>query len=69
MTLFSAGGATNDDLPEDSSYRSVVPMAMTIQFKDGQGKITPFVIDYERYNDPDKNRFFKAPPEIEHRSD
>jgi uncharacterized tellurite resistance protein B-like protein len=69
ITLFSAGGATNDDLPEDSSYRSVVPMAMTIRFKDGQGKITPLTIDYERYNDPDKNRFFKAPPEIEHRAD
>ncbi len=69
ITLFSAGGATNDDLPEDSSYRSVVPMAMTIRFKDGQSKITPLTIDYERYNDPDKNRFFKAPPEIEHRAD
>ncbi len=69
ITLFSAGGATNDDLPADSSYRSVVPMAMTIRFKDGQGKITPLTIDYERYNDPEKNRFFKAPPEIEHRAD
>jgi hypothetical protein len=69
ITLFSAGGATNDDLPPDSGYRSVTPMAMTIRFKDGKGEITPLEIDYERYNDPEKNRFFQAPPEIEHRLD
>ncbi len=69
ITLFSAGGKTNDDLPADSSYRDVIPRAMTIRFKDGQSEITPFTIDYERYNDPSKNRFFQAPPEIEHRKD
>ena len=69
ITLFSAGGKTNDDLPADSSYRDVIPRAMTIRFKDGQSTITPITIDYERYNDPDKNRFFQSPPEIEHRKD
>jgi hypothetical protein len=69
ITLFSAGGATNDDLPFESSYRSVTPMAMTIRFKDGQSKLTPLEIDYERYNDPAKNRFFQAPPEIQHRTE
>jgi hypothetical protein len=69
ITLFSAGGATNDDLPMDSSYRSVTPKALIIRFKDGASKITPLEIDYERYNDPGKNRFFQAPPEIEHRMD
>ncbi len=69
ITLFSAGGATNDDLPPDSSYRSVTPMAMTVRFKNGEGKITPLTIDYERYNDPGKNGFFVAPPEIEHRKE
>ncbi|MEB2310388.1 MAG: metallophosphoesterase family protein [Sorangiineae bacterium] len=69
ITLFSAGGASNDDLPSDSSYRSVTPMAMVIRFKDGKGEITPLEIDYERYNDPDKNKFFSAPAEIAHRKD
>ncbi|MBK7584402.1 MAG: metallophosphoesterase [Myxococcales bacterium] len=68
LTVFSAGGATNDDLPADSSYRSVTPKALIIRFKDGQSKLTPLEIDYESYNDPTKNRFFQAPIEIEHRS-
>jgi hypothetical protein len=67
ITLFSAGGKTNDDLPEDSSYRSVTPMAMTMRFRDGETSITPWAIDYESYNDPQRNAFFKAPPEIQHR--
>ncbi|GMV12585.1 MAG: hypothetical protein AMXMBFR56_08090 [Polyangiaceae bacterium] len=69
MTVFSAGGATNDDLPEDSTYRSVTPKALLIRFRNGESKITPLEIDYERYNDPSKNRFFEAPPEIAHRAD
>lgn len=69
MTVFSAGGATNDDLPADSTYRSVTPKALLIRFKNGESKITPLEIDYERYNDPSKNRFFEAPPEIQHRAD
>lgn len=69
VTLFSAGGATNDDLPADSGYRSVHPMAMTMSWDDGDLVITPWAIDYERYNDPEKNAFFRAPPEIEHRAE
>jgi len=42
---------------------------MTIRFKDGESTITPLTIDYERYNDPSKNRFFQSPPEIQHRAD
>ena len=30
FTLFSAGGKTNNDLPANSSYRSVTPMALTL---------------------------------------
>ena len=69
MTLFSAGGRTNNDIPEDSSYRSVVPMALTIEYAEGEAKVTPWAIDYERYNDPSLNKFFEAPPEIEHRAE
>ena len=33
ITLFSSGGVDNEDLPEDSSYRSVVPMALTLTWR------------------------------------
>lgn len=69
MTLFSAGGATNDDLPSDSGYRTVTPMALTVAWQNGESRLTPWKIDYERYNDPALNRFFIAPPEITHRAD
>lgn len=64
ITLFSAGGETNDDLPLDSSYRSVTPSALTLTWKDGESTITPWAIDYETYNDPKRNAFFKVPPEL-----
>ncbi len=35
ITLFSAGGADNEDLPEVSSYRRVRPMALTIRHQGG----------------------------------
>lgn len=66
ITLFSSGGKTNDDLPAESGYRSVTPMALTINHKDGQSEILPWRVDYERYNDPARNAFFKVAPEIEH---
>jgi len=69
ITLFSAGGVKNDDLPSNSGYRNVTPMAMTIRHKDGNSVITPWRVDYERYNDPERNAFFKVAPEIEHKVD
>jgi hypothetical protein len=65
LSLFSAGGKTNDDLPPTSNYREVTPMALTIRHKDGISRLTPFVIDYAHYNDPKYNAFFRehvAPP-------
>lgn len=67
ITLFSAGGMNNDDLPKESGYRTVTPMAMTIRHKDGKSEISPWKVDYTRWNDPEKNAFFKVAPEIEHR--
>ncbi len=61
FTVFSSGGKTNDDLPPDSSYRGVEPMAATLRYKDGKGEITPFIIDYESFNDPARNKFYAAP--------
>ena len=68
ITVFSAGGHDNDDLPADSGYRSVTPMAMTLRFKDGKSKITPWRIDYHAYNDPERNAFFQTAPEIAHKA-
>jgi hypothetical protein len=67
ITLFSAGGIDNDDLPPESSYRTVTPMAATIRLENGTAQVTPWLIDYERFNDPRRNRFFASPPEIEHK--
>jgi hypothetical protein len=66
LNLFSAGGERNDDLPSDSSYREVKPMALTIRRSAaGEATITPWEIDYARFNNPERNAFFRAPPEIE----
>lgn len=59
ITLFSAGGATNEDLPPEASYRQVTPMALTIRHEAGVSEIVPFAIDYARYNDPEYNAFFR----------
>ena len=66
ITLFSAGGSGNKDLPADSGYRSVTPMAMTVKYKAGESQIIPWQIDYARYNSADTNKFFESRPEIEH---
>lgn len=64
LTVFSAGGADNEDLPIFSSYREVVPHALLIKTGGGETSIEPFAIDYAAYNDPETNRFFERPPEI-----
>ncbi len=69
ITLFSAGGHDNDDLPRDSSYRQVVPMALTIDHGPDGTKLTPWAPDYKTYNDPKHNAFFQVPPEIAHKAD
>lgn len=68
VTLFSAGGAHNGDLPAESTYRSVTPMALTIHHDGTDARIVPWAPDFTSYNDPERNAFFKLPPEIEHRA-
>lgn len=68
ITLFSAGGRDNGDLPRESTYRGVTPMALTITSDRGITKITPWAPDWASYNDPERNAFFKVPPEIVHRA-
>ncbi len=67
LNLFSAGGADNNDLPENSSYRSVTPMALTVHVEANAARVVPWEIDYRRYNDPKRNKFFASAPEIEHK--
>lgn len=69
FTLFSAGGKDNGDLPATSTYRDVTPMALSITYDDaGAATLTPWTPDWASYNDPERNAFFKVPPEIEHRA-
>lgn len=67
-TLFSSGGKDNADLPAQSTYRDVSPMALTIAGAAGGGaggvRISPWAPDWASYNDPERNAFFKVPPEI-----
>ncbi len=58
LTVFSAGGVANDDVPQDSNYRDVRPMALTIKRTDGETTVTPWAIDYRSYQSPELNRFF-----------
>ena len=71
FTLFSAGGKDNGDLPAESTYRDVNPMALTIVGEGGGAaggvKITPWAPDWASYNDPERNAFFKVAPEIPRR--
>lgn len=69
ISLFSAGGATNSDLPAESSYRSVTPAAMTLRLKGGRSEIIPWTIQYQEFNSPTRNAFFRASAEIPHRID
>lgn len=69
LNVFSAGGKTNDDLPEDSSYRDVTPMALTMTIDGDERTVRPWEIDYARYNDPSTNAFFATPPEIQHKTE
>jgi len=60
FTIFSSGGETNDDLPVFSNYRYVQPKALTVRYRNGEVHIEPWDIDYETYNRPELNRFYKG---------
>jgi hypothetical protein len=62
VTLFSAGGAHNEDLPPGCSYRDARPAALIIRHQDGVTEVRPFELDYRRYNDPRLNRFYRVRP-------
>ncbi len=66
FTLFSCGGKDNDDFPENSGFRKIVPMAISLKVKGRDVELEPWAIDYKPYNSADLNAFFKVAPVIEH---
>jgi hypothetical protein len=53
------GRQDNADLPENSNYRDVRPMALTIRHAQGVTTLSPFEIEFARFNDPQYNAFFR----------
>jgi hypothetical protein len=62
LTLFSAGGLDNLDLPLQSNYRGVTPMACTVRYHGGDVEIAPWVIDYAPYVTAEHNHLYLPPP-------
>ncbi|MDQ3370250.1 MAG: serine/threonine protein phosphatase, partial [Myxococcota bacterium] len=67
LNLFSAGGHDNRDLPVDSSYRSVTPMALTIQYGHGTPTATPWPLHYQPFNYEPHNGLYRRQPLLEFR--
>jgi hypothetical protein len=67
LSLFSSGGADNADLPVDSSYRAVTPMALTMQAALGQLTATPWPLCYQPFNYEPHNGLYRPQPVLEYR--
>ena len=65
LSLFSAGGHDNADLPHDSSYRKVTPMALTMQVGHGVPRVTPWPLHYQPFNYPPHNGLYRPHPVLE----
>jgi hypothetical protein len=69
INLFSAGGATNADLPLASSYRKVTPMALTLMCNADREDAYPWAIDWQTFNAPARNGYLRGLPELQFRSE
>ncbi len=58
-TLFSSGGHDNPDLPDDSRYRTVVPMALTIEHAPGVLRARPWPLRWQPFVTPEHNGFYR----------
>lgn len=67
LNLFSSGGADNADLPYDSSYRSVTPMALSIHAAHGRLAAAPWPLRYQPFNYEPHNGLYRAQPVLEYR--
>jgi hypothetical protein len=64
LSLFSAGGALNPDLPANSGYRRTTPMAATVRFQGGEQALVPWPIDWESCAYTVRNGFLREPHEL-----
>ncbi len=63
LNLFSAGGHDNCDLPANSSYRRVTPMALTMHYGHGTTPTaTPWPLQYQPFNYPPHNGLYRPHP-------
>ena len=67
LSLFSSGGAENADLPEDSSYRSVTPMALSMLASQGRLAATPWPLKYQMFNFEPHNGLYRPQPVLDYR--
>ena len=67
LNLFSAGGHDNRDLPEAAPYRSVIPMALTVQHGPTGLQAIPWPIAYEPFNYQTNNGLHRNQPLLEFR--
>jgi hypothetical protein len=68
LNLFSAGGHDNRDLPADSSYRKVRPMALTIVHDGAGSRAVPWPIEYQRFNYDVHNGLYRVRQTLEYRN-
>ncbi len=67
FNLFSSGGGDNADLPIDSSYRLVTPMALSMQSVAGRLTATPWPLDYQPFNYAPHNGLYRPQQVLEFR--
>lgn len=67
LTLFSAGGRDNCDLPSGSSYRNVTPMALTVRHAHGTRTAYPWPLLYQSFNYPPHNGLYRPHPLLQFR--
>lgn len=67
LNLFSSGGADNADLPLDSSYRAVTPMALSMLANAGKITATPWPLHYQPFNYEPHNGLYRRQPVLEYR--
>ncbi|HEY4182286.1 MAG TPA: metallophosphoesterase family protein [Kofleriaceae bacterium] len=58
-TLFSAGGHDNPDLPTDSRYRNVKPMALSLYAGSGAPRAVPWAVQYQPFTQAPNNGFYR----------
>ena len=67
LNLFSSGGADNADLPIDSSYRTITPMAVTFQASAGRAIAMPWQLAYQPFNYAPHNGLYREQRPLEFR--